>query len=499
MRVGLVLAFAAVAAFPLRAAEEGGERKTVRGVAAAPPATVAPGAEVDVPPGPAPAVVPVSSRRVFTDLRFARDYAPGTRDAKGEWQAGTETMRILSHGGKLFASTGVWTDLPYFQAHREQPWTGPQVLVKEAADAPWRVDVSFPLAVRVDAMCSVTFTSDADGRMLAAPVALLVASPSSADTATWTRDDATGKWTESQAAEGLRGGMRSFCTHRDAVTGVQSLFGGSTKSGSIFRAVYDASAPGKLRWHPQPELSGTGRVMCMAEADGVLYAACGIRNESPLSGGLFRRVDGAKPHWELLWRWPHQIREKGDETEILRGLTPIPDPLDAKHQVLLGACAYPGVVYRMDPAKKDAVTTELDIRAYFAKAFGVATLRGPCLCAYNVFLPALDPDTGEQVHLIGVWINHPGDRDSAAGGSAWYLVRHRDGTYAHGQVFDPAHPRPSAPQGLLATRTIEVSPFPADRGRVLYFGGFDCADHESHNTAWIYRAELPSTALPKDR
>jgi hypothetical protein len=26
---------------------------------------------------------------------------------------------------------------------------------------------------------------------------------------------------------------------------------------------------------------------------------------------------------------------------------------------------------------------------------------------------------------------------------------------------------------------------------VLYFGGFDCAGSESHNTAWIYKGELP--------
>jgi hypothetical protein len=40
---------------------------------------------------------------------------------------------------------------------------------------------------------------------------------------------------------------------------------------------------------------------------------------------------------------------------------------------------------------------------------------------------------------------------------------------------------------LLATRTIEVSPFPEDESRVLYFGGFDCAGVDSRNTAWIYK------------
>ena len=95
-----------------------------------------------------------------------------------------------------------------------------------------------------------------------------------------------------------------------------------------------------------------GRVMCMAEANGVLYAACGIKSETPSSGGLFRRVDGEKPRWELLWRWPHKIQEQGDEMEIMRGLTAVADPKGGAHQVLLGTCNYPGVVYRIDPSPK---------------------------------------------------------------------------------------------------------------------------------------------------
>ena len=159
--------------------------------------------------------------------------------------------------------------------------------------------------------------------------------------------------------------------------------------------------------------------------------------------------------------------------------------------MLLGTCHYPGVVYRIDPSRGCSATTELDIRAYFAKVFGVAKLVGPCLSAYNNSLPASDPETGGKVLLLGVWVNHPDGHASEKGAGAWYLVRHADGTYACGRVFDPKNPRPNPPRGLLATRTIEVSPFPEDNGRVLYFGGFDCASVESHNTAWIYKGELP--------
>jgi len=476
-----------------------GARRSERVPSTAAPATIPDGLEVNAKPAPAPTPPPVSNSRAFADLTFSKDYVPGTKDARGQILGGTETMRFLHHQGRLFASTGTWMDLPYGpRPEGKPPWTGPQVLVKESAAAPWRVDVSFPLAVRVDAMISALFVTDGSGRKLDPPVCLLVASPSSENTATWTRDDAAGTWTESVTADGLRGGLRSFCTHVDKTTGIQHLFGGSTKSGCIFRADYDPAVPGRLRWHPEPELSGTGRMMCMTEANGVLYAAGGIRDETPLSGGLFRRVDGEKPRWELLWRWPHAVREQGDESEILRGLTAIPDPAGGRHQVLLGTCNYPGVVYRIDPGRGFAVTTELDIKAFFAKAFGVPRLKGPCLSAYNNFLPAADPDTGEAVHLLGVWINPPDGRATELGCSAWYLVRHADGTYGHGRVFDPRNPLPNPPRGLLATRTIELSPFPEDKGRVVFCGGFDCAGIDSRNAAWIYRAVLPEARKPRE-
>jgi hypothetical protein len=322
---------------------------------------------------------------------------------------------------------------------------------------------------------------------------LLLASPSSEDTATWTRDDRTGQWTQSVVQKGLRGGVRSFATHLDKKTGASSIFGGTAtyagrpSSGSIFRGAYDAQAPGAIRWDPTPELSGTGRVMGLAEANGTLYAACGIRSEETLSGGLFRRSDGNSPRWELIWRWPHAFRAQRDELRILRGLTAIPDPSDPRREVLLGTSDYTGAIYRIDPERPDRVVTELDIRAYFAKAFGLRELRGASLSAYNDFLPASDPSTGKRVHLLGVWINHPAGRETPEGASAWYLVRHVDATYGHGRIYDPEHPRPNPPRGLLATRTIALSPFPEERSRVFYFGGFDCAGIESRGTAWIYK------------
>jgi hypothetical protein len=106
------------------------------------------------------------------------------------------------------------------------------------------------------------------------------------------------------------------------------------------------------------------------------------------------------------------------------------------------------------------------------------------------------PDTGEKVHLAGVWITNPAGADTEEGNSSWYLVRHADGTYAHGRVWTPDDPVPNqgVSGGLRSTRSICLSPFPEDKGRVLYFGGFDSgistSSEEFGYTAWIYKGTL---------
>ena len=428
----------------------------------------------------------------FTNVAFTRDYVPGQRDDSGQWSGGTETLRLIAHDGMLFASLGYWTDLPYLQDKGDEPWTGAQVLIKESADGPWRVDASFGRnTLRTEGMLSTTFTADAAGNALDEPVAMLIAGPSSrGSTSAWTRNDLTGEWAASEL-RGFRGGIRSFCAHVDRVTGVHHLFAGLSR-GQIVAGVYDPDAPGRLNWADDAELSGTGRVMTMVEANGVLYAACGIDSDEVASGGLFMRIDGPQPRWERVWRWPYKLIEDKDESEIMRGLTAVPDPNGGDHEVIVGTCAYPGVVYRIDPANDHEAVRELDIRAYFAEAWDVEFLRGPCLSAYNRMAPAIDPDTGEPVHLVPLCVAHPDGRGTEMGLSSWYLVRHADGSYAHGRVHDPQAPPPNPPHGLVATRTLEVSPFPEDSGRVIYAGGYDGAanDRQNHNTAWIYRGTL---------
>ena len=107
--------------------------------------------------------------------------------------------------------------------------------------------------------------------------------------------------------------------------------------------------------------------------------------------------------------------------------------------------------------------------------------------------PAVHPDTGERVLLIAGGIVPGLTGNDARAKCAWYLVRHADGRYGTGQIYDPAVV-PHAVGGLRSPRTVCVSPFLEDKGRVLYFGGFDAAQGLNRDTAWIYRGSFPKRA-----
>jgi hypothetical protein len=149
-----------------------------------------------------------------------------------------------------------------------------------------------------------------------------------------------------------------------------------------------------------------------------------------------------------------------------------------------------------DPRNGHSITEELDIKGFLGDEWnGGARLTGPSLSAYNDMPEVIHPGTGKPVNLIGLANEHPAGRGTPETSSSYYLVRHRDATYEWGRIFDPAFPLPNpVGDGLRATRAVCLSPFPEDRGRVVFFGGFDAGGGDPnlfHNTAWLYRAELP--------
>jgi acetyl esterase/lipase len=301
-------------------------------------------------------------------LVFTRDYFPGSRDASGNFMGGTEAMWLAGHDGKLFAAIGYGQDRP-----GNDPKPGAQILHKDAPHAPWQVDHQFATnCMRVESLISFSFTTDLRGKPLPKPACLLIASPSEltqagGTSAVFIRNDATGQWQRSEITGGNLG-ARSFGSHVDKMTGVHHLFAGLNRGG-IHRGSYDPSAPGDIRWEARPERTaeaqtGKGRriydysrVLCFAECNGDLYMAARIttaEDEKPVDGGLYRRVDGHQPSWELVYRWT--IDKDILQSRFLRGLTAVPDPKGGKHQVLIANFEYPGFITRFDPSRVGANT-----------------------------------------------------------------------------------------------------------------------------------------------
>lgn len=436
-------------------------------------------------------------------LRFTQDYFPGTKDPDGRMMAATEANHLTVHRGVLFASFGATYRKP---PTPDPDFVGHAILRKETADGPWRVDFDFgPKPYRVEALTSLQFKTDIAGRKLNAPETRLVAARWSPNRSILVRDDKGQTWNEATVVDGpaLPPGSvftaRSFADHIDRQTGIHHAFAGCWEGNasvvgeyrsSIYRAAYDPSTPTGLKWSSVPELTGVGRVMAFAECNGELYASCCIFDDSPNSGGIYRRIDGPTPRWEQVYRWKeYNTQVWDDEQRMIRGLTAVPDPDVSGKQMLIGFRFFPEpIIERINPQQGHKATVELQLNDFFGKAFfGGGRYVGTIRAAYNPFTSFKDPRTGQQVHLVGTQIYHPGFPKVPFNGSH-YLIRKPDATYDWGMIFDPDRPVPMG-ASLDATREIAISPFSEDAGRALYFAGYD-GPFADNRSAWIYRAQI---------
>jgi len=427
---------------------------------------------------------------------FQISFAAGSRDPAGHFAGGTEMRLLTTHGGKLYAGNGFWEDRPGPEGPQ-----GPQILVLDSLGGSWRVDHAFEERMpngrwrdlAVGALSEAVFATDASGRTLPQPVALLIASTWDLTGAArvFTREDATGAWTAvtltyDRPAPDFLPQIRAFGTHRDTVTDVDLVFAGEMPRG-IFAGAYDPSAPGRIRWSAAPELdassvstdfsglAGMLRVSSFAEANGRLYAAVGQQ--------IFERIDGPAPHWRLIYTNPRP----GHSETGLRGLTTI-----AGGAALLASVEGSAArLVRIDLAT-GTETTELDLQSFLARGWGMPV--NYTIAAYNDMTAVHIPGRGDAL-LLGVMAFIPRTAPIAAGhrvfnvgygqveGGAWFLARWPDGHYDLHQVTAPF----SAP--AVAVRSIRVSPFPGDGG-AIYVAGYDANKAPAHNTAWIARATL---------
>jgi hypothetical protein len=429
-------------------------------------------------------------------------FAPGSRDAAGHFMGGTEIRALVAHAGKLFAGNGYWMDEPGPEGSQ-----GAQILVLDRPGGQWRVDYAFdePMPdgrsryLAIGAMGEVNLAADGNGKPLAEPVSILLASTwdIADDDKVFARDDATGAWTGATLAYNDRNAgqrlsqVRSFGAHH--VTGIDYAFAGQRPQG-IFSGVYDPKAAGRIRWSQTPELAvsalsipafrgmdGRLRVTSFAECNDRLYAALGQQ--------IYERIDGTAPHWRLIYTNPNP----GYSQSGLRGLTAVASPSGHGQALIAGVEGTAPRIVRIDP-NDGSETTELDLREFLASGWGMGVRYA--IAGYNDMTEVRD-EQGQDVLLIGLEaVVNPGPQAAAGDGlfnigrgrvvegGAYYLIRHSSGSYDLRRI-PPARPG----QLMVATRSIVPSPFPAERD-AIYFGGFDTSKTTVHDTAWIVRATL---------
>ena len=438
---------------------------------------------------------------------WEHSYKTGVTDRNGRYMGGSTIVHIVGHKGKLFAGNSYWHDsrnIWYGGKDRSTGWA--QVLRLDKPGGKWEVDLELgPQHLRVEALKSLTFTTDGEGRQLRKPVNLLAAAeynpgPHRVDIDFFSRNDQTGRWEKSTVHSGPRPenlndrSCRAMRVYRDKVTGVDRVFLSVGKLGLI-SGVHDPRVAGKVRWDPEPESGPVEtRVLAIIEANGSLLFTAGRK--------IYRRNDGAEPTYTLV----HDVSDLHPDHVSqpiggIRGLSPIPSS-DGRGQSLLFALAEGtrarGGIYRLDPTPDGRFkrTREVYIDTLMSRY-----LKGNpvyfILAAYNDIYPVVDPLTGETVHLIGFesWIGgnrfHMWGFDPKKNGGFYaggmYAIRDSKGNYRLREINGPA--RPSKPP-LVATCVFAVSPFGEDHGGAIYFGGHDGNHRESTNHAWIFRTSL---------
>lgn len=447
----------------------------------------------------------------FTRMEFRSSLFAGGQDPQGTHLGGTETLHLVPHLGRLYASQGSRGNFPYPDTldplgliQRWPTWSGGQVLYKDSASSPWRVDEAAPpifrAHLRVEALAEVTLITHSDGRLREDPAPMLIAGLSDfADrgerlASVRTRmEGPSPTWEESHVATTSEpANTLSFGTHLDRATGVHHLFAGLS-NGEIYRGGFNLLANGHLEWASQdPELGGAGPVLRFAEANGFLYAATALRQtatSAPLLGGLYVRRDTQR-QWVLVHQWPSptNVVTAPEAVRVAQGLTAVPEPHGGGRQVLLVGVSWSGTIELIDP-KPDpdqghVVTVELDVRDFLARRWRDETIRHATIrFADDGFAPARDPVTGETVHLLGLGIEAPATSVLPAHG-AYFLIRHSDGTY-EAPALDTFLAPLSPGRTLRGVRAIAFAPFADETHAGLYFGGYDTGDAEAHHTGWI--------------
>jgi hypothetical protein len=257
-----------------------------------------------------------------------------------------------------------------------------------------------------------------------------------------------------------------------------------------------------VKWSPGSESGPVEtRPLAIIEANGDLLFSAGRK--------IYRRIDGAAPSYKVIQDlgdlYPAAVSQPAGG---IRGLTAITNPKGHGQSLLFAMWdggASRGEVYRLDPKTDGSFTRVCEV--------AIADLMSQYLdgnpvrfvgAAYSSFFPVTDPATGKAAHLCGFvsWIgghDFPTWQQNEDGGvyaGSVVAIRDEQGRYRLKEVNGRS--TRSKPI-LVATRCFAISPFAADVGRVVYFGGHDQLYKPSSDMAWIFSTKLEDFLRPNSR
>jgi hypothetical protein len=258
---------------------------------------------------------------------------------------------------------------------------------------------------------------------------------------------------------------------------------------------------------PEPGTATGTRILSIVEANDSLFFSDGSR--------IFRRIDGPSPSYVEVADLSGEMSAGTDRATFqsiggIRGLSAIDGPVPGRQSLIFvwhpGKRASMGCVMRLDPRPDGsyARVKEACLAEQIGRHLGGAPV-GYVLGAYSRFMPLVDPQTSERLHLIGLEALIPATAEGRRfeqltarnmrndkGGfyaGAMYALRDSRGNWRVGEVngkYKPGQPE------LVSVYTYALSPFGEPGGPAIYLGGYDPNNFPSSDTGWVYSTGLAS-------
>ena len=313
---------------------------------------------------------------------------------------------------------------------------------------------------------------------------------------TFTRNDATGTWAESQITQGgfpagENYSIRDIEVYTDSITGSERIYATVGVKG-IFVGKYSPTSPGKIAWVSTAEYGPVSiRPLGIATANNNLYFSSGNK--------LYKRTDGTSPSYSIVHDFSDLSTSINSAVGGIRGLTTIDNPNGTNQAMLLMWCPdgqSAGVIYRLEPNSTGGFNRFYETKlSVLIQGYLPGSSAKYVLGAYNEFYEYVDPITSNAFHLVGFEATIIGGGHPTWNGyykGSLFAKRDSNGQYSLEEVNGSIGINDTA---LVATRCYVSSPFSSENA--LYFGGFDPNGNSATNKAWVYKKDNLYTSINK--